>query len=67
MMVHALEQVISPDDETELTRFRHHRDFIFTLARLVHPGARLWLQGWLDAVTAGAFTRTGADDLDNPF
>jgi hypothetical protein len=66
-MIQALEQAISPDDEAEITRFRHHRDFIFALARLVHPGARLWLQGWFDAVTAGALTRAEADDLDNPF
>jgi hypothetical protein len=67
MMVRAMEEMLAPDDEAEMTRFRHHRDFIFTLARLVHPGARLWLQGWLDAVIAGAFTRTGADDTDIPF
>jgi len=57
MMTKAMEQVIAPDDEDEMARFRHHRDFIFALARVVHPGARLWLQGWLDAVACGAFTR----------
>jgi len=44
-----------------MARFRHHRDFIPTLARVVHPGARLWLQGWLDAVAHGAFTRAGGE------
>jgi len=34
---------------------------LLTLARVVHPGARLWLQGWLDAVAHGAFTRTGGE------
>ena len=55
VICYALETEIDPDDEAELTRFRHHRDFIFTLARLTPPGARLWLQGWLEAVAHGAF------------
>jgi hypothetical protein len=66
-MIDAMEQVIAPDDENELTRFRHHRDFIFALARVVHPGARLWLQGWLDAVAHGAFARAGGEGTDNVF
>jgi hypothetical protein len=41
-------------DGDELVRFHHHRDFILDLARLVPPGARLWLSGWLEAVTYGA-------------
>ncbi|PKO21161.1 MAG: hypothetical protein CVU38_16245 [Chloroflexi bacterium HGW-Chloroflexi-1] len=49
----ALDQV-APGDEAELARFRHHRDFILTLARLIPAGARLWLSGWLEAVTYGA-------------
>jgi hypothetical protein len=53
----AIETEIDPGDEDELTRFRHHRDFIFTLARLVPPGARLWLSGWLEAVVHGAMVR----------
>lgn len=48
----AMETEIPPDDEVSLTRFRHHRDFIFALATLVPAGARLWLQGWLDATTS---------------
>jgi len=55
MICLAIETEIRPDDEVELARFRQHRDFIFTLARLVPPGARLWLQGWLEAVVHGAF------------
>jgi len=61
MMIQAMEQVIPADDEDELARFRHHRDFILALARVVHPGARLWLQGWLDAVAHGAFVRAGGE------
>jgi hypothetical protein len=53
LMCQALDE-IAPDDEDELARFRHHRDFVFTLARLVPPAARLWLSGWLEAVTYGA-------------
>jgi hypothetical protein len=69
MVIQAMEQVIGPDDEDELARFRHHRDFILTLARLVHPGARLWLEGWLDAVAHGAFARAGrgAGDASDVF
>jgi hypothetical protein len=79
MMVQAMEQTISPDDEAEadkghpadkvhpMARLRHHRDFIFALARVVHPGARLWLQGWLDAVAAGAFARSGEEEADDVF
>jgi hypothetical protein len=55
----AMETEIPPDDETELVRFRQHRDFIFTLAQLIPPGARLWLQGWLEAVAHGAFAAPG--------
>ena len=55
MICLAIETEINPDDEAELTRFRQHRDFVFTLARLIPPGARLWLQGWLEAVALGAF------------
>ena len=45
----------------------YHRDFIFTLARVVHPGARLWLQGWLDAVSGGAFARSSGEETDDVF
>lgn len=38
-----------------MARFRHHRDFIFVLARLVPSGTRLWLQGWLEATAHGTF------------
>lgn len=55
MICQAMETEIDPQDEDEMARFRQHRDFIFMLARLVPPGARLWLQGWLEAVAHGAF------------
>jgi hypothetical protein len=45
----------------------HHRDFILALARVVRPGARLWLQGWLDAVAHGAFARPGGQEVDDVF
>ncbi|MFQ6100017.1 MAG: hypothetical protein ACE5OS_02125 [Anaerolineae bacterium] len=67
LMVQAMEQVIAPEDEDEMARFRHHRDFVFALARLVHPGARLWLQGWLDAVAHGAFGRASGEEADDDF
>ena len=67
MTIRALEDVIPPEDEEETVRFRHHRDFILSLARVVHPGARLWLQGWLDAVADGAFARPGEGEEPNPF
>jgi hypothetical protein len=67
MMVEALEQVIAPEEAAELTRLRHHRDFVFTLARIVQPGARLWLQGWLDAVAVGAFARNTGEEPGNIF
>jgi hypothetical protein len=50
LICRAMETEIPPDDE-EQRRFRHHRDFILNLARLIPPHARLWLQGWLDAVS----------------
>ena len=55
LICQAMETAIDPEDEAELVRFRQHRDLIFTLARLIPPGARLWLQGWLEAVAHGAF------------
>jgi hypothetical protein len=50
LICQAMETEIPPDDEQEQRRFRHHRDFILTLAGLIPPHARLWLRGWLDAV-----------------
>jgi hypothetical protein len=55
LIIQAMEQEILPEDEGELARFRHHRDFILSLAQVAPPGARLWLQGWLEAVSHGAF------------
>ena len=67
LTIRALEEVVPPEDEEETLRFRHHRDFILSLAGVVHPGARLWLQGWLDAVADGAFARPGGGEEPNPF
>jgi hypothetical protein len=50
LICRAMETKIPLDDEEERRRFRHHRDFILNLARLIPPHARLWLRGWLDAV-----------------
>lgn len=60
MICLAIETEVNPDDQEELARFIQHRDFIFILARLVPPGARLWLQGWLEAVAHGAFAAPDA-------
>ena len=50
----ALETELDPKDETTQLRFRNHRDFILSLARVMPPSARLWLSGWLEAVSYGA-------------
>ncbi len=66
LMIEAMEDEIPADDEVERARFRHHRDFILTLSQIIPPGARLWLQGWLEAVAHGVFTcdsREGIDDI----
>jgi len=54
LICQAMETAVAPDDAAALTRFRHHRDFVLALARLIPPGARLWLSGWLEAVSYGA-------------
>jgi hypothetical protein len=65
-IIQAMEEEISPDDEQGQERFRHHRDFILALSEVVHPAARLWLQGWLDAVAHSAFTpAAGRDEEDS--
>jgi hypothetical protein len=61
MMCTALEQGISPGDEEGQIRFRRHRDFVLALAHIAPPGARLWLQGWLEATALGTLA------LDIPF
>jgi hypothetical protein len=66
MTIGAMEHEIPPDDDNELARFRHHRDFILMLAQLIQPGARLWLQGWLEAVAHGAFARSCREGVDEP-
>lgn len=55
MICQAIELEEGPSDSEGPVRMRHHRDFILALARGVSPGARLWLQGWLEAVSQGAF------------
>ena len=55
------------EEDAEMERFRYHRDFILPLAQIVPPGARLWLQGWLEAVSHSAFAASsdgkGSDDV----
>ncbi len=65
LMIEAMEQDIAADDEGERTRFRHHRDFILMLSRVIPPGARLWLQGWLEAVAHGTFSRASKEEVDD--
>lgn len=57
LIVEAMEEPTLAGAEADLNRSRHHRDFVFALASIVGPGARLWLQGWLDAVAHGSFLR----------
>lgn len=67
MMIEAMEHEVLPDDEAEMIRFRHHRDFVLMLSQVVPPGARLWLQGWLEAVAHGAFARASREEVDDAF
>jgi hypothetical protein len=67
LMIEAMEHEIAPGDDLEMGRFRHHRDFILALSQMIPPGARLWLQGWLEAVTHGAFARASQEEVDNVF
>jgi len=63
-LVEAIERETAEGSESELDRLRHHRDFVFMLSRMVSPGAKLWLRGWLDAVAHGALARATNDDED---
>jgi hypothetical protein len=65
LMIEAMEHEIAPGDDEEMARFRHHRDFIFILSLMIPPGARLWLQGWLEAVAHGAFARASKEEADD--
>lgn len=65
LMIEALEQESALNDEVVTERFRHHRDFILTLSQVIPPGARLWLQGWLEAVAHGAFVRASREEVDD--
>ncbi len=67
LMIEAIEREIVPDEEAERERFRHHRDFVFALSRVVPLGARLWLQGWLEGVGHGAFGCVGREEVDDLF
>lgn len=51
----ALDTELAADDLEGQVRFRQHRDFILALAGVAPPAARIWLQGWLEAVAYGAF------------
>lgn len=66
LIIQAMEEQISPDDEEEQIRFRHHRDFILALSEVIPPVARLWLQGWLGAVAHGAFIHAAGRDEELP-
>jgi hypothetical protein len=67
LMIEAMEHEIAPGDKAEIARFRHHRDFVFMLAQVIPPGARLWLQGWLEAVVHGAFARDSRKEAGGIF
>ncbi|MGD2176267.1 MAG: hypothetical protein PVG71_00435 [Anaerolineae bacterium] len=67
LMIEAMEHEIAPGDDEQMAHFRHHRDFILILSQMIPPGARLWLQGWLEAVTHGAFARASREEVDDVF
>lgn len=50
MMCQALDQSLTAQDTESVERLRHHPDFCFALAGIVQPAARIWLQGWLEAM-----------------
>lgn len=60
LLRHTLEQEVPPDDQEGRIRMHEHRDFILALTSVVPLGARLWLQGWLDAASLGS---PAPDDL----
>jgi hypothetical protein len=64
LMIEAMEHEMVLGDEKERTRFRNHRDFILVLSQVIPPGARLWLQGWLEAVAHGTFSRESKEEVD---
>ncbi len=67
LMIHAMEHEVALDDEAEEMRLRHHRDFILALSQVIPPGARLWLQGWLEAVAHGTFAHASREEADDVF
>jgi hypothetical protein len=54
LICQAIESSVGIERKSDLSRFRHHRDFVLALARLIPLGARLWLSGWLEAITSWA-------------
>jgi hypothetical protein len=64
LMIEAMEHEMVLGDEKERTRFRNHRDFILVLSQVIPPGARLWLQGWLEAVAHGTFSRASKEEVN---
>ncbi len=55
MLCLVLDQDAASGDQEGQTHVRQHRDLVFALAKVVPPGARLWLRGWLEALGIGAF------------
>ncbi|MEA3375069.1 MAG: hypothetical protein U9R72_02560 [Chloroflexota bacterium] len=66
LMIEAMEHEVTAD-EGQRTYYRHHRDFILMLSQAIPPGARLWLQGWLEAVAHGTFARASKEEVDDTF
>lgn len=56
-MTAVLDQSTSDKVASSITQLRHSREFIFRLARLIPPHARLWLRGWADAFMHEAMAR----------
>ncbi len=59
LLCQAMEQELASDDVEGQTRFRQHRDFVLALSQVIPPAARLWLEGWLDAL---AFVAVAEDE-----
>jgi hypothetical protein len=66
LLCQAMEQELPADDWDGQTRFRQHRDFVLVLASVVPPAARIWLQGWLEAVAHGAFVSPDDPTVQTP-
>jgi len=55
LLCQVIEQELAPDDVAGQTRLRQHRDFVLALSQVIPPAARLWMEGWLDALAYAAF------------